>query len=333
MPWWGWTADPFPLTGPRWATDDGQDSDVGPPVIQTLNDLQGTSAGAQLAMVLALMSAIAHAVFGALQKGRHDPWIVRAAIDLAMLAISAPVALFLVPWPQGWDWLMMAGVVVIHFAYKLNMALAYERAAYTVVYPVARGSGALATVALASLALHEHFAPLQWLGVLLLSGAIIGLARANLRGASVGRATLRSGMAWALAGGAMVAAYTTYDAWAIRRMPDPFAFLAWFFFLTAFDFPLLALWRHLNRVGRPLPADLKPVMMRGLIGALVALVSFGGVMLGTRLARVGEVASLRETSTVFAALIGWAFLGEKVGPVRALLMGGIALGAVLVQAG
>lgn len=301
-------------------------------MLDTLNALQGTPAGAQLAMGLALMSALAHAIFGALQKGRHDPWITRAAIDLAMLVISAPIALFLVPWPQGWEWLMMAGVVVIHFAYKLNMALAYERAAYTVVYPVVRGSGALATVVMASLFLHEHFTWLQWLGILLLSGAIIGLARTNLRRAASG-ASLRAGMAWALVGGAMVAAYTTYDAWGIRMTPDPFTFLAWFFFLTAFDFPLLALWRHRNGVGSPIPAAVAPILLRGLVGALVALVSFGGVMLGTRLAHVGQVASLRETSTVFAALIGWVVLGEKVGPVRALLMGAIALGAVLVQAG
>ena len=66
-------------------------------------------------------------------------------------------------------------------------------------------------------------------------------------------------------------------------------------------------------------------------GALVAWVSFGGVMLATMVGKVGEAAVLRETSTVFAALIGWAVLGEKVGPVRAVLMGLIALGAVLVQ--
>ena len=52
-----------------------------------------------------------------------------------------------------------------------------------------------------------------------------------------------------------------------------------------------------------------------------------------RLGRVGEVAALRETSTVFAAVIGWAVLGEKVGLLRAALMGLIALGAVLVQIG
>jgi drug/metabolite transporter (DMT)-like permease len=56
-------------------------------------------------------------------------------------------------------------------------------------------------------------------------------------------------------------------------------------------------------------------------------------MLATRLDKVGEAAVLRETSTVFAALIGWFILGEKVGPRRLFLMGLIALGAIIVEVG
>jgi drug/metabolite transporter (DMT)-like permease len=302
-------------------------------MIELINSLQGTTEGLRLALMMALSSAVAHAVFGALQKGRYDPWLSRAGIDVAALTLTAPVALFLVPWPQGWEWPMLLGVVIIHFAYKLNMALAYERAAYTVVYPVVRGSGALATVVLAALLLDEHFRPLQWFGIILLSAAIMVIALVNLHGVQAGRAALKAGVVWALAGGASVAAYTTYDAWAIRMTADPFTFLAWFFFLTAFDFPLLLIWRRWRGIGAPLPERISPVLLRGLCGALVAYVSFGGVMLGARLAPVGQVASLRETSTVFAALIGWVVLGEKVGLVRALLMGAIALGAILVQAG
>jgi drug/metabolite transporter (DMT)-like permease len=56
-------------------------------------------------------------------------------------------------------------------------------------------------------------------------------------------------------------------------------------------------------------------------------------MLATRLDQVGEAAVLRETSTVFAAAIGWLFLKESIGPVRLSLMGLIALGAVIVEVG
>ncbi len=56
-------------------------------------------------------------------------------------------------------------------------------------------------------------------------------------------------------------------------------------------------------------------------------------MLATRLDKVGEAAVLRETSTIFAAFIGWIFLKEKVGPKRVGLMALIALGAVIVEFG
>lgn len=284
-----------------------------------------------LALCLALMSALAHAVFGALQKGQHDPWVTRASIDVWIFLLIAPVALFAVPWPQGFEWLVLLGALGIHFAYKLTMALAYERAAYTVVYPVVRGTGPLVTLAFAALFLGEHYRALQWGGVALLSGAILMLAVVNLRGVQIGRRALYAGLGWALAGGLLVAVYTTYDAWGIRLTPDPFTFLAWFFLITAVDFPTLMAVRLAR--GRAVLPPLRPLVLRGVIGALVAFVSFGGVMLATRLGRVGEVAALRETSTVFAAVIGWAVLGEKVGMLRGALMGLIALGAVLVQIG
>ena len=292
--------------------------------------LAGTELGAQLATMLALLSAVAHAVFGALQKGRHDPWLTRGAIDGWLVVISAPVAFLLVPWPSTLTWVLLAGAMVIHFAYKYTMAAAYEKAAYTVVYPVVRGTGPLVTVIAASMFFNEHYTAIQWIGVGCLSGGILLLAVRNLREEMIDLRSLQIGMIWAVAGGFLVAIYTTYDAYAIRTSVNPMTFLAWFFFLTALDFPILAALRYRAMTN---PPTLRPLMWRGLIGAFIAWVSFGGVMIATRLDKVGEAAVLRETSTVFAALIGWFILGEKVGPRRLFLMGLVALGAVIVEMG
>lgn len=292
--------------------------------------ISGTPEGARLAAALALMSALAHAIFGALQKGRYDPWLTRGAIDGWLALLSAPVALFLVPWPDRGTAQILIGAIIVHFAYKVTMALAYERAAYTVVYPVVRGTGPLVTVIAAFLLFGERFTGLQWLGVACLSGGILLLALRNLAEEQLDPTALRLGLLWALVGGVLVAIYTTYDAFGIRHAQDPFTFLAWFFFVTALDFPLLALRRYRRMAVRPV---LPPLIWRGLAGALIAWVSFGGVMLATRLDKVGEAAVLRETSTVFAALIGWFVLGEKVGPRRLFLMALVALGAVIVEMG
>ncbi len=295
-----------------------------------LVSIAGTPEGARLATILALVSAVAHAAFGALQKGRHDPWLTRGSIDLWLAILSLPMALFLVPWPNGQTFAILAGALVIHFGYKLSMALAYEKAAFTVVYPVVRGTGPLVTVAAAAVFFHEHFTVVQWLGVGLLSGGILLLALRNLSEETIDPRSLRIGLGWALMGGLLVALYTTYDAFGIRSSADPFTFLAWFFFITALDFPILAGRRYRQMSHPPAPG---PLLLRGFAGALIAYISFGGVMLATRLDKVGEAAVLRETSTVFAAVIGWVVLKERVGPRRLFLMALIAAGAVVVEMG
>ncbi|MFP1644084.1 EamA family transporter [Pontitalea aquivivens] len=289
--------------------------------------LEGTEAGHRAALMLALAAALLHAIFGALQKGRHDPWLSRAAIDSSYGLIAAPVALFVVPWPEPHMWPIFAGAFVIHALYKLAQAMTYARGAYTVVYPVVRGTGPLFAVIGAGLVFGESFTPGQWLGVGVLVAGIFGLALYNLRTITVARDTLGPALGLAVLTGGFVAAYTTYDAYGIRATADPFTFLAWFFFIDGWFMPALTWrrWRHLPA------SEVLPLLKRGVIGAFVAYFSFGAIMLATRLDTVGQAAVLRETSTVFAALIGWLILGEKVGPRRAALMGLIAAGAVIVE--
>lgn len=292
-----------------------------------LVSIAGTPTGQDLALALALLAAVLHALFGALQKGKHDPWLSRAMIDLCYASMAAPVALFVVPWPEAHMWPIFAGAFVIHTIYKLLQAMTYDRGAYTVVYPVVRGTGPLFTVIGAGLVFGETYAPLQWFGVCILVAGILGLAAYNLRHVTQDRDTLVPALGFAVATGALVAVYTTYDAWGIRATADPFSFLAWFFLIDGIFIPAL-MHRRLRALTR---AQAGPLLKRGVLGAFTAYFSFGAIMLATRLDRVGEAAVLRETSTVFAALIGWLVLGEKVGLARTGLMALIALGAVVME--
>ncbi len=297
---------------------------------QWLTSLAGTETGHWLAVGLALLAAFTHAIFGALQKGKFDPWLMRGAMDVSYGLMAAPFALFVVPWPEPHMWIIFAGILPIHLGYKLFQAMAYSRGAYTVVYPVVRGTGPLVTVLAAGVVFGEHFTATQWLGVALLLGAIFALAGVNLKHAKVDRSRLWQALGLAFITGLFVALYTTYDAYGIRATADPFTFLAWFFMIDGMLFPFISA-RYYRKMDKP-PA-LAPLMRRGFIGGLVAYASFGSVMMATRLDKVGEAAVLRETSVVFAALIGWFFLKEKVGPVRGALMALIALGAVVVEFG
>ncbi|SPH21885.1 hypothetical protein ASD8599_02636 [Ascidiaceihabitans donghaensis] len=299
-------------------------------VTDWLISIEGTATGHQVALMLAIMAAFLHAVFGALQKGRHDPWLTRGAIDASYGLMAAPFALFVVPWPEPHMWPIFAAVWVIHVIYKVLQAMAYTRGAYTVVYPVVRGTGPLFAVIGAYLIFDETFSGVQWFGVAVLLSGIFGLAIYNLLYLEAERDTLNVALALAVLTGLFVALYTTYDAYGIRATANPFTFLAWFFMIDGTAMPPVALRRWLKMENRP---ALGPLMVRGVIGGIVAFLSFGAIMMATRLDKVGEAAVLRETSTVFAALIGWLVLKETVGPRRIALMALIALGAVIVEMG
>lgn len=294
-----------------------------------LISLEGTATGKDVALALALLAAFLHALFGALQKGRHDPWISRASIDACYGLFAAPFALFVVPRPEAHMWPIFLGAFLLHSAYKMLQAMTYTRGAYAVVYPVVRGTGPLFAVIAAGVVFGETYTGLQWFGVGILVAAILGLAAWNLRTVTEGRDRMIPALGFAVLTGAFVAAYTTYDAWGIRATADPFTFLAWFFMIDGIFIPLVTARRWCN-----LPAaEVLPLLRRGVLGAFVAYFSFGAIMLATRLDKVGEAAVLRETSTVFAALIAWLVLGDKVGPVRTALMALIALGAVIMEFG
>ena len=290
--------------------------------------LEGTDAGKRLALSLALLAAFLHALFGALQKQKIDPWTARTTIDAGYAIISLPFALFVVPWPEPELWPLFAIAWAIHVGYKVAQATAYTMGAYTVVYPVVRGTGPFFTVIGAGILFGESFGAGQWAGVAVLVAGIFGLAIYNLIHIESNRARLPFALAMALVTGCFVALYTTWDAYAIRAAESPFTFLAWFFLIDGLTFPLVYLIRNKGVLPRPIGAHVR----LGVTGAFIAYFSFGSIMLATRLDKVGEAAVLRETSVVFSALIGWIMLGEKVGPRRLALFFMIALGAVLVEA-
>lgn len=295
--------------------------------------LSGTPAGKTLALCLVLLSAIAHATFGAINKGGIDPFVNRGAINIAYGLFAAPFALFVFPMPSSDLWLMFIVVVAVHLVYETCQSAAFHLGNFTLVYPIARGTGPFAGLLIAATAFSEHYSPVQWSGGVLLSLSIFGLAAANLRAARMGLADIRrltGAIAVAVATGVMVAVYTAVDAYAIRIAKDPFTFLAWFFTLSGATFPFVAYWRWRNL---PVKPDLSRLAVRGLIGAIVAYVSFGSVMLATRLDSIGKAAALRETSIIFATLIGVFIFREHIDRLRGGLICLVTLGAVLVQVG
>ena len=299
-------------------------------LVDLIYKIEGTSTGSRVALWLAVLAAFLHAVFGSLQKGRHDPWLSRGAMDASSGLAMLPLAIFVVPIPEPELWPIFLLIFIIHFIYKILQALAYSKGSFTVVYPVVRGTSPIFTVIGAYILFGETFTSIQWFGIFLLLMGIFGLALYNLVFLETSRETLPIALILATCTGSFVALYTTVDAYGIRVAINPLAFIVWFFLFDSLSITPYAVYRWINLSEKP---KFLPLAIRGAVGGVVAFFSFGSIMLATRLDKVGEAAVLRETSTVFAAVIGWLFLKETVGPRRVLLMALIAIGAIVVEFG
>ena len=270
-----------------------------------------------IGILLALLSSISTASAHALLKAGKDKLAVRALIG-AVGAVALAPACFFVPLPTSALLPWLAAASVLHTTYQLVLIRAYEASDFAVAYPVARGIAPIATAMLGIMLLGDKVAFVSLAGVLLVSAGILLIA--------TGRLIAAPGLIAAGTAGLLTTAYTIVDAHAIRLAPSAMTFVAWFFLLDGLImFPIFAIARR-GRVASLLRSEGR----QGLMAGATSLVSFGAALIALRLAPVGIVSALRETSVVFGMLIAAFFLREQVDGRRAAAAAVIAAGAILI---
>jgi drug/metabolite transporter (DMT)-like permease len=133
-----------------------------------------------LALVLILVSAVVHAVVNVLTKRADDKYAMRLLIGVFSAVLVSPV-LFFVPLPTGTAIWFLIATAFVHALYELLLVKSYESAAFSAVYPVARGTGPLFTALGAILILHEHAPLIELAGIAASSRSACRIARAKVR--------------------------------------------------------------------------------------------------------------------------------------------------------
>lgn len=274
----------------------------------------------ELAVVAALLAAsLLHASWHALVKTSGDRVLALAGMNL----VSGAIALALLPFAgilPAAAYALIAGSVLLHAGYKFGLARMYTLADLGQAYPLARGFTPLAAAMLAFLMLGELPAAGATAGLALVSGGI-GLLAFERREAKVTRAALQV----ALFTGTMAAAYTVVDAIGVRLAGDWLAFTVWLVAADSLAFSGYVVATRRRSALATWQAGWRRVLVSGVLG----LVSFGVFMWALGVAPVGPVSALRETSVLFAALIGALVLREPAGRVRyaaaLAVMGGTGL--------
>lgn len=275
-----------------------------------------------IALFLILLSAVVHAVVNVITKSAEDKYALRLLIGVFSAVLVAPT-LFFVRLPSG-AWWFLAATSFIHAFYELLLVRSYESAAFSAVYPVARGTGPLFTTLGAILLLREHAPLLELLGIAMVSGGVIfiGLSHRSTEGAL-------KGVGFALATGLTIGAYTLVDASGVRRVEDPFSYVLWFFV----GHGLSVITTAPGIRGRAVLVAARKQWKLGLVAAALSIVTYGSAMLAYRFGATAQLAALRETSVLFGTALAMAFLGERMTSRQILAAVIIAAGAVLLQAG
>src|SRR6266545_247210 len=262
-----------------------------------------------LGVTLAVLAAgLLHAGWNALLKsapGGHP--LLDTAIIVAGSSVAGLAIIPFVPLPDPTSWKFAAASATIHFAYYLTLAQAYRTGDLSFAYPLMRGTAPLLVTVLGVVFLREWPTAQVTIGIALICAGIVSIAFVR-RGAR----HPPSAKWWAFANAAIIASYTLIDGAGARASGNAWSYASWLLFLEGLPFLVWVRARYgaqsMHYVGRS--------WRRGLAGGAASLGAYAIVLWAMTRAPVAAVAALRETSVLFAALIGAIWLKEGFGLPR-----------------
>jgi drug/metabolite transporter (DMT)-like permease len=275
-----------------------------------------------------LGAAALHALWNSLVKSAGDKFLSSAVVAIWCGAAALAAALVL-PRPAGAAMPFIVASAVLHIVYFLLVGLLYRNADLSVAYPIMRGLAPLIAAVIALAALGEAPAPIAGLGVVALVAGVLAMGASGLAHGRIDRPTI----AVALANSAVIAIYSVIDGQGARVSGTgaafAFAYNSWADALTALAYlPIILCLR-----GRGAAAAFARDWRVGLVGGLAAFLGYAIVIWAMTHAPIAAVAALRETSVVFAAIIGVVALGEPFHGQRAIAALVILAGVILLRVG
>ncbi len=272
-------------------------------------------------LLAVLAAAFLHALWNALIKTGTSRLGAMIILSMGEVPIGLVVAGFRpLPVPEAWKWVLMAGCT--HFFYKFFLTYAYERGDLSRVYPIARGTAPLLVALTAPFFIGDHLSVQEYIGVTVLGLGILLMAQGIFANGENRRM-----LPFALGSALATATYTLIDGHGARISGDAVAYVAWVFVADGIIFATGALaFKGL---------DVLPRNRRAWgVGLLASGASYGAYAVSiwamTR-APIAVVAAVRETSILFAVLIGWIAFGERMTRGKALAAVVIVLGVIATR--
>ena len=278
-----------------------------------------------------LFAALLHASWNALIKSAPDKALDTGLVHSIGVLFALPLLAF-TGLPDAAAWPYLAASALVHVAYYIALAGAYQHGDLGLTYPVMRGTAPLLVALGSHTLIGERLSATAWAGVVAVCAGVVvlGLSPASMHAA---RGSRNKALRFALFNALVIAFYTVVDGLGVRAAGDAGAYVAALFVIDGIPSLLLVLWRR-GPAGRA--AAMTYLARRARIawlGTLASLGSYAIALWAMTRAPVAVVAALRETSVLFAVLIGVLWLREPFGAHRAVGVVVILAGVLALRAG
>ncbi|MGB7181920.1 MAG: DMT family transporter [Burkholderiaceae bacterium] len=273
-------------------------------------------------VLIVLAAALLHAMWNAMAKGGGAPELSIASYQLFGGLVCAALIPF-VPYPKVESWPYLAASVLIHNAYYFTLSSAYRAGDLSQVYPLFRGLAPVLVAIGAAVFVGEWLSFGAAVGIGLISLGIISLAFAGGRFGQMS-ATARN---WGLATSFLIACYTVTDGIGVRLAGSQASYIVWLF---TFEVIPIGIYLLATQPGRWFE-QLKSRALMNVAGGVASSAAYGLVIYAMSFGLLAAVSSIRETSVIFAAVIGVLWLKEPFGRARIIAACLVAIGIGLIR--
>ena len=258
--------------------------------------------------LLIFFAALLHALWNIIIKSLNNS-LVGIAVKVFFQSIIFFPIIFIVQPPQGLTWFYLVCSSILHSIYFILLGSMYNRGDMTVIYPIARGCAPVFVTILSLIFLQDSISLVGIIGIITVSFGLVLLSLENFK-IEMNIKIIGISLFIAL----IISIYTFTDGAGVRSADMASTYIVWNFFLGGWISIGYVFFRNKKELFELQLIDLMYI----LLATIISFTAYAIIIWSMKHIPIGFVSSMRESSIIFASLIGYYFLKEKIGYIRLL---------------
>ena len=252
-----------------------------------------------------LLAALCHASWSAIVKNSNNGLAMMAITSLIEIVVFLPLV-FTVPLPSLNIWYFIIATTILHGFYRYSVVVSYQYGDLSFIYPIARGSSSLLLALISIIYLSDKISLIGFIAILIVCFGLFLISYSDKL--KFNYTAFGLGFLTAI----MITTYTLVDGIGVRNSPNPYTFLYWMLLLNGTP-ALVVSFLFRNNGIRVINKNL---IFTGVLFGILAPLAYGIVVWCMQYLPIAYVSSLRESSIIFATLIGMIILKEHTASKR-----------------